>query len=84
MLYQKYILIVCALFVLNAGMTSCSNDDPGDTGGTDTVTVTPPAFNIDNIHDTYADVAPFSNYAKWGPYNVHDPSIMKDGDMYYC
>lgn len=84
MLYLKYIFIVCALLLVVSGITSCSNDDPTDTDGTDTVIVTPPAFNIDNINDTYADVAPFSSYAKWGPYNVHDPSVIKDGNTYYC
>jgi arabinan endo-1,5-alpha-L-arabinosidase len=82
MLYLKYIFIVCALFLVASGITSCTNDDPVNTQ--DTVIVTPAVFNIDNINDTYADVAPFSSYAKWGPYNVHDPSIIKDGDTYYC
>ena len=25
-------------------------------------------------------IAPFANYQQWGPYNVHDPSIIKNGD----
>src|SRR6185295_11654571 len=27
---------------------------------------------------------PFANYYKWSVYNVHDPSICKFGDYYYC
>ena len=52
--------------------------------GTDTTVVTAPAFDINSIGDTYADVADFTYYTKWGPYNVHDPSIKKFGDTYYC
>ena len=42
------------------------------------------SFDINTIEDTYADVAPFNYYSKWGSYNVHDPSIKKFGDYYYC
>ena len=45
---------------------------------------TPPAFDINSINDTYATLAPFANSTQWGPYNVHDPSIIKVGDEYYC
>lgn len=41
-------------------------------------------FDINSITDTYADIAPFTFYQQWGPYNVHDPSIKKFGDTYYC
>lgn len=43
-----------------------------------------PPFNIDDVNDTYPDVAPFESFPKWGPYNVHDPSIIKDGETFYC
>jgi len=49
--------------------------------------VTPPitpAFDINSINDTYADVAPFSRYLEWGSHNVHDPAIIKEGDYYYA
>lgn len=41
-------------------------------------------FNIDNLNDTYGAIAPLSYSWKWGPYNAHDPSIVKDGEWYYC
>lgn len=44
----------------------------------------PAPFDINNLADTYESLAPFANYANWGPYNVHDPSIIKEGDYYYC
>lgn len=40
-------------------------------------------FDINDIADTYASIAPFAYYSKWGPYNVHDPSIIKSGDWFY-
>jgi len=77
----------CFLFVICLLVFSCSKnadippDNPPIVIDT-TKTVVP--FDINTIEDTYADVAPFSNYSKWGSYNVHDPSIKKFGDYYYC
>ncbi|KHJ39292.1 extracellular endo-alpha-(1-_5)-L-arabinanase [Pedobacter glucosidilyticus] len=40
-------------------------------------------FNINNILDTYGSIASPSFYRQWGPYNAHDPSIIKDGEWFY-
>ncbi len=45
--------------------------------------VTPGAFDVNSITDTYDAIAPFSFYSKWFNYNVHDPSVLKIGDYYY-
>lgn len=42
------------------------------------------SFDINSITDTYAEIAPFQFYTKWSVYNVHDPTIKKFGDYYYC
>jgi arabinan endo-1,5-alpha-L-arabinosidase len=42
------------------------------------------SFDVSTITDTYASIAPFTYYTQWGPYNVHDPSIVKSGDYFYC
>lgn len=34
-------------------------------------------------YDTYHDVAGIEDSAEWNLYNVHDPSVYKDGDYYY-
>ncbi|HRI19655.1 MAG TPA: arabinan endo-1,5-alpha-L-arabinosidase [Panacibacter sp.] len=85
---KKNILFFCLLSLGLVTQTSCSKtgSNPGGGGGTDTtVVITPlPVFDINSITDTYDAVAAFSNYSKWGPYNVHDPSIKKFGDWYYC
>lgn len=67
-------------------MPACKKAAPAGPVANDTVATTQPAtgFDISSMHDTYEDVAPFTYYTKWGPYNVHDPTIRKFGDTYYC
>ncbi len=43
-----------------------------------------PAFDLGTITDTYPNIADYAHSAKWGPYNLHDPSILKVDDYYYC
>lgn len=75
------------LFVCVTMQTACSKSGsaPGGGDGVDTIPDPPPpaVFDINSIMDTYDAVAAFSNYSKWGSYNVHDPSIKKFGDYYY-
>ena len=66
---------------------SCSKD-PGSNPTLpptppDTTSNPPAAFDINSITDTYAAIAPFAYHDKWSVYNVHDPSVLKDGDWYY-
>lgn len=66
---------------------SCKKESPTTTtgtGGTTTPPTTTTTFDVGTITDTYADIAPFTYYPKWTVYNVHDPSIKKFGDYYYC
>jgi arabinan endo-1,5-alpha-L-arabinosidase len=62
--------------------SSCSKDeDPG--GGVVNPPILDKPFDINAINDTYGDLAPFEHVYNWGPYNLHDPSIIKEGDYYY-
>jgi arabinan endo-1,5-alpha-L-arabinosidase len=63
---------------------SCSDDPEEDVPQNPVPPQEPLPFNIDDITDTYPTLTPFEQRAKWGPYNTHDPSILKDGDYYYC
>ena len=65
-----------------ASISSCKKNK---SAGEDPPYVPPvvPAFDINSINDTYAALAPFANYLKWGSYNVHDPAIIKVNDYYY-
>ncbi|QEC77749.1 arabinan endo-1,5-alpha-L-arabinosidase [Mucilaginibacter ginsenosidivorax] len=79
----KYLLATAALAIV---MLSCSKKETPAPAKTDTTTtpVPPAAFDINSITDTYADISAFTYYPKWTVYNVHDPSIKKFGDYYYC
>lgn len=71
------------LAVLLLGNACNKGDDPTPSDPVDPVDSVD-NFDINDITDTYPALAPLSNVYKWGPYNVHDPSIFKDGDTYYC
>lgn len=65
-------------------LASCGKDDPvttdnGGNGGGGTT----PTFDINTITDTYPGYTP-ANVYQWGYRNVHDPSVLKVGDTYYC
>ncbi len=82
---MKILKYIFGAFLLVILMPSCKKNNPAKSSNTtDTTTVTPPAFDINSISDTYADLAPAIYYPKWTVYNVHDPSIKKFGDYYYC
>ncbi len=34
--------------------------------------------------DAYEDVHRFDQHLQWGPFNVHDPQIIDDGEFFYC
>src|SRR5688572_24448865 len=79
---RDYIRLLLAMItIVVAGCQKKDDADPVDPS-----TPPPPSisFDINSITDTYAAIAPFSNYSQWGPYNVHDPSIVKSGDYFFC
>ncbi len=41
-------------------------------------------FDINKLTDTYGGISSLSFSWKWGPYNLHDPSIIKEGEWFYC
>src|SRR5690606_23443180 len=43
-----------------------------------------PAFDLNTITDTYPNITDYAHSAKWGHYNLHDPSILKVGEYFYC
>lgn len=67
------LLLLVAIF-------SCSKDDKEKGPAPNE----PKPFDINDITDTYPHLASPSTYPKWGPYNVHDPSIIKEGEYFYC
>ena len=72
-----------------AVLSACSKKAVTPTGTTTTTTDTTKTtgtttFDINSITDTYASISSFADYQQWTVYNVHDPSIKKFGDYYYC
>jgi arabinan endo-1,5-alpha-L-arabinosidase len=70
------------LMVGVSAFSSCSDDATPEEPVVNPPVVEEP-FDINTIEDTYGAIASFDFVYKWGPYNVHDPSIIKDGDYYY-
>ncbi len=75
--------LMAGVFFLLLQVASCS-EDPKEIPVGPVVPPEPVPFDINSINDTYPDVAPFERHPLWGPYNVHDPSIIKEGEYYYC
>ena len=82
----KYLLIICiTTSVLILG--GCSEDDLDPTGITvkdrvevpDTVT----GHAIPTYADDYSSIAAWGNRSDWNLANVHDPSVVFDGEYYY-
>ncbi|MDU0368816.1 arabinan endo-1,5-alpha-L-arabinosidase [Hymenobacter endophyticus] len=71
------------LLGLGVLLSACQKDDVPEFKPTDPDTPGT-GFDINSISDTYANVAPLSSASLWGPYNVHDPAIIKADDYYYC
>ncbi|MBC7904199.1 MAG: arabinan endo-1,5-alpha-L-arabinosidase [Gemmatimonadaceae bacterium] len=81
-MYMKIALRYLFIMFMAAAAGACSKS------GVDPITPPGPppptaAFDINSINDTYSPIAPFANYLEWGPHNVHDPAIIKEGDTYY-
>jgi len=74
------------LLILLLGLTLCiacaKSSDP--VAATTYNPPPPPPFDINSINDTYPQLVSFDLHASWGPYNTHDPSIINNGDYYYC
>jgi arabinan endo-1,5-alpha-L-arabinosidase len=77
---KKAMAVMSVLLLFCGSVISCSENDLAD--AVQDTTELP--FDIDKVNDTYADVAAYENRASWGPYNTHDPSVMKEGEYYYC
>jgi len=79
---RKFAPMGAIVFLLLTLLSSCS-EDKDLPGPNPPIIVEPVPFDLNTINDTYEALAPFANYERWGPYNVHDPSIIKDGDYFY-
>jgi arabinan endo-1,5-alpha-L-arabinosidase len=83
---QLHYKFLAGCFTVAVLLASCSDDAPvKDTETPDPDPGTNPVtFDINSITDTYYDMAGVDKVYQWGYRNVHDPSIIKNGDTYYC
>jgi arabinan endo-1,5-alpha-L-arabinosidase len=94
----KYLLILTvAIIVLTTG--GCGDDDlkptgikvkdptENDTTDTDTTdtttTVIDTTYTIPTYADDYSSIASWANRDQWNLANVHDPTVVFDGEYYY-
>ncbi|WP_137401082.1 arabinan endo-1,5-alpha-L-arabinosidase [Echinicola rosea] len=73
---------VCPLMVFAMGIVAACSVDPEEPSHLDEQGEDE-AFQLTDIMDTYGAISSFGNSAQWGPYNVHDPSIVKVGEWFY-
>jgi arabinan endo-1,5-alpha-L-arabinosidase len=79
----QFILLTAILIAFQSSTICCKKAEIVDPKLTDTIP-TPKPFDINSIKDDYSDVAAADKVYQWASHNVHDPSIIKDGDYYYC
>ena len=72
-------LLLCAVLLA----ASCKKDPVTSEPPVTEPPVTP-VFDINSITDTYGHLASYDKRLFWGPYNTHDPSIVKAGEWWYC
>ncbi|MEZ4907511.1 MAG: arabinan endo-1,5-alpha-L-arabinosidase [Saprospiraceae bacterium] len=86
--FKKYIhsflFLSIVFFMYSCGDDVIDNDSDNNSNNNNTNTNTSDTIDISTIKDTYYDITSFDNVYKWGPYNVHDPSIILDDGTYYC
>ncbi|MDP4187240.1 MAG: arabinan endo-1,5-alpha-L-arabinosidase [Bacteroidota bacterium] len=86
--FQALVLFSCLFFLLF--FNNCKKDRGNNVNHDTTDTTTPPVTvdTTDNkfdpkIADDYAAIADQNYSYLWGSYNLHDPTIIKNGDYYY-
>jgi len=83
----RYILNQKPIFLLVSLLSiwGCQEDITEENGPTPIVQdpVEERPFQLTDIRDSYGEISSFQFTDQWGPYNVHDPSVFKDGDWFY-
>ncbi|MBI9039826.1 arabinan endo-1,5-alpha-L-arabinosidase [Lutibacter sp.] len=78
------LLSISTFYLLMLSINSCSGDDNLEPDpDPDPIVVVPETFPGPNYSDNYTSIASWENRMQWNLANVHDPSVVKDGDYYY-
>lgn len=82
---QIFLLLFGAANLIGFQNTLVSCKKPMGETPKDTIVPPPPKpFDINSIQDDYSAISSADLVYQWGSHNVHDPSIFKDGDYFYC
>ncbi|WP_116789076.1 arabinan endo-1,5-alpha-L-arabinosidase [Flavobacterium psychrotrophum] len=79
---KPYIVFMLACF-LTIGCTKDDNESGGTGGGTDDDGPVGETFNGPKYADNYTAISGWENRNQWNLANVHDPTIVKDGQYFY-
>lgn len=75
--YHPLSWILACIFIVAIACEHSSPDPP------DQIDPIPKDSLNPNIEDDYSAIADKTNSPRWGPYNLHDPTIIKDGEWYH-
>lgn len=89
---DTFLILVIVLITSLGVFTSCDDDSSSGTGIN---VIDPDQDSLDSnlgdgpidftqFNDTYGSIASTANVYDWAHYNVHDPSIIDNGDFFYC
>lgn len=83
---KKHFLKYIILALTGLSIISCTKENYNNQPLTETDPgiFAPKPFDVSSITDTYGHIQDYAFTGQWGPYNLHDPSIIKDGEWYYC
>lgn len=81
---RNWCFVLCLFFILSCKKNEGRDNTPPIVNPTVPPPPTPVAFDINSITDTYESIASPAYSSKWSVYNTHDPSIIKEGEWFYC
>ncbi|MFY0624871.1 MAG: arabinan endo-1,5-alpha-L-arabinosidase [Reichenbachiella sp.] len=85
--------VVIVLFFAMGGLLSCEDEqvptgimtgDPNVPADTLDSNLGDGPIDFTQFSDTYGNIAGTANIYDWAHYNIHDPSIIDNGDFFYC
>ncbi|KEO74434.1 arabinan endo-1,5-alpha-L-arabinosidase [Anditalea andensis] len=79
---SNHINKILLLFISLLSLWGCQ-EEVGEESQPDQVPEAEKPFELTDIRDSYGEISSFQFASYWGPYNVHDPSVLKDGDWFY-
>lgn len=78
----RVITILLVILISSCSKSDTPTDEPTPTP-TPTPTPSPDAFDGPTYSDNYTSIASWGSRSQWNLANVHDPSVVKDGEYYY-